>query len=420
MLPNAGASPKDRHSWSFLPSAAPKKERRPSSDESASTVSAHESQNQRTEVKQQKSAQDLFFEELQQQLCERVADVMLQKARARRGTEKVFDSAYREGCFYQVMEHVSQLQPRYVDHTPEEVLRHMYMISSVRRETKTFDVLVTERPGESLDSTRQFSIYVVAVDRTKLLEDITEAVSSLGHIAATDAMTTKDGIAFDNFLLHLPDNIKCEKKMIKSTLSSALQDKIGIQPKVTARPKKISSSTDGTAAVALKTPLEENAHSFSAASSVPDMHGSKSVLGALGIPSPRTQMYPSTPSSICAPKGGRSLPSTSFEGVVFKANIQGSVYDATYKNMRVAAKILLEGDAQQRELGIVAKLHNPHIVTFIESIKSGEHHCMLFEFMERGSLTSLLKNSKNIPFFKISEGITAGMTYLHEKSIIHR
>jgi hypothetical protein len=330
------------------------------------------------------------------------------------------------------------------------------MISSVRRQTKKLDVFVTDRsvvPG----SNRQFSINVVAVDRPKLLQDITEAVLSIGEIADTDAMTTKDGIAFDNFLVNVPDDKDMDKKYIKANLLPVLESKMcareaGLQsvkslPVMQAHALKALNSPrteEGCAPNGDQNFTHKLRRSYEGLDD--NVYSSGSLLRALGIPSPKTgTMYPAASfsesekrssqlssttvssslqiSQSTTTKAPDKQPTVEFEGVKFISQIQAGVFDAMYKNTRVAAKVLQEKDthfATETELLIVTSCTHPNIVTFIESIRSGPSYCMLFEFMDGGALTSFFKPDKKIGFLRVSEDISKGMAYLHSKNIIHR
>jgi hypothetical protein len=77
----------------------------------------------------------------------------------------------------------------------------------------------------------------------------------------------------------------------------------------------------------------------------------------------------------------------------------------------------------ETELTLLQKLNHENIVKYVESIRSEEHLNIILEFMENGSLQTILKK-----FGKFPETLTAvyvmqvleGLQYLHEQGVIHR
>lgn len=77
----------------------------------------------------------------------------------------------------------------------------------------------------------------------------------------------------------------------------------------------------------------------------------------------------------------------------------------------------------ETELSLLQNLNHANIVKYVESIRSEQHLNIILEFMENGSLQTILKK-----FGKFPETLTSvyvmqvleGLQYLHEQGVIHR
>lgn len=80
-------------------------------------------------------------------------------------------------------------------------------------------------------------------------------------------------------------------------------------------------------------------------------------------------------------------------------------------------------DSIKNEINLLKKIEHPKIVKYLDCIQTDEYLNIVLEFMENGSLDSLIKK-----FGKINESLCAlyveqvlvGLEFLHENKIIHR
>eukprot|EP01105_Mastigella_eilhardi_P001641 TRINITY_DN1194_c0_g1_i2.p1 TRINITY_DN1194_c0_g1~~TRINITY_DN1194_c0_g1_i2.p1 ORF type:complete len:241 (-),score=61.34 TRINITY_DN1194_c0_g1_i2:22-744(-) len=80
-------------------------------------------------------------------------------------------------------------------------------------------------------------------------------------------------------------------------------------------------------------------------------------------------------------------------------------------------------DEFEREVALLAKLHNPHVVEFVGVVVSATKLWLVTEFIAGGTLKKTLYNLKPLPFgvkVKIALDIAQGMKTLHDNNIIHR
>lgn len=90
----------------------------------------------------------------------------------------------------------------------------------------------------------------------------------------------------------------------------------------------------------------------------------------------------------------------------------GHTYSAWWRGTHVAAKIVdssansgsLGADLLNefhREVAVVSKLRHPNIVLFLGAAISPPRYCLVFEFMENGTMTDLIRSTKGpIDFFR--------------------
>ncbi|KAL3837871.1 hypothetical protein ACJIZ3_022462 [Penstemon smallii] len=110
----------------------------------------------------------------------------------------------------------------------------------------------------------------------------------------------------------------------------------------------------------------------------------------------------------------------------------GTVYKCTLRHMNVAVKILHSMEANRieqfhREIEILSKIRHPNLVTLLGACP--DRGCLIYEYMENGSLDDRLfrkNNTPPIPWFeryKIAQEIASALLFLHNskpKPIIHR
>jgi len=110
----------------------------------------------------------------------------------------------------------------------------------------------------------------------------------------------------------------------------------------------------------------------------------------------------------------------------------GAVFKGTWRGGEVAIKLLLEKENLtekeyeefRSEAFLMCNLR-PHVnvVQFLGMTVAPNPQCIVSEFLNGGSLASLLKSSKEIStkmLFDIVFGIAAGMLHLHKEGIVHR
>jgi len=77
------------------------------------------------------------------------------------------------------------------------------------------------------------------------------------------------------------------------------------------------------------------------------------------------------------------------------------------------------------EVQIVPKLQHANIIKLLEFCSEGDNKILVYEYMPRGSLQDIideLKAGVNLAWplrFRIIEGITQGLVYLHQHSRLH-
>ena len=117
------------------------------------------------------------------------------------------------------------------------------------------------------------------------------------------------------------------------------------------------------------------------------------------------------------------------------AGRSGHTYRAYWRGTVVAAKVInVSGNTNKdaalgdeilsefyREVALVCRLRHPNVVLFLGASIAPPAYCLLFEYMERGTLTELVRSRKSeLPFFRIARDVCLGMNYLHHCNIIHR
>ena len=93
----------------------------------------------------------------------------------------------------------------------------------------------------------------------------------------------------------------------------------------------------------------------------------------------------------------------------------------------VAIKFIEEDPSRckliENEANMFRKLNHRHVVSFIDYIEENGRVGLVLEFMENGSLASVLKKVKKFSeplVVKFAYEVLQGLTYLHSHNIIHR
>ncbi|KAK9144569.1 hypothetical protein Sjap_004472 [Stephania japonica] len=110
----------------------------------------------------------------------------------------------------------------------------------------------------------------------------------------------------------------------------------------------------------------------------------------------------------------------------------GTVYKCNLRHIKVAVKVLHAKEAYrikqfQRELEIMSKIRHPHMLLLVGACS--DHSCIVYEYMENGSLEDRLLQKNNtvpIPWFiryRIAWEVATALSFLHNskpRSIVHR
>ncbi|KAL3647521.1 hypothetical protein CASFOL_008489 [Castilleja foliolosa] len=110
----------------------------------------------------------------------------------------------------------------------------------------------------------------------------------------------------------------------------------------------------------------------------------------------------------------------------------GTVYRCTFQHTTAAAKVLHAKEASrdkqfQQELEILSQIRHPHLLILLGACP--EQSCLVYEYMENGSLDDRLSRKNNTPpllwfdRFRIAWEVASALVFLHEakpKAIIHR
>ncbi|KAG7384359.1 hypothetical protein PHYPSEUDO_002766 [Phytophthora pseudosyringae] len=124
-------------------------------------------------------------------------------------------------------------------------------------------------------------------------------------------------------------------------------------------------------------------------------------------------------------------------GKAVGAGRSGSTFSAHWGGRHVAAKVVdlsaatkTSGErlAQEllkefrREEEVASALRHPNVVQFLGSASAPPRYCLVFEFMEGGTLAALVRVKQKLPldFFRLAGDMAQGMSYLHERSVMHR
>lgn len=94
----------------------------------------------------------------------------------------------------------------------------------------------------------------------------------------------------------------------------------------------------------------------------------------------------------------------------------------------VAAKVITHQANTQRglhelhrEIAVVSRLDHPNICRFYGVANAPASYCLLYEFLQGGALSDVLRDRRRqYNFFTLATEIAQGMAYLHDKGIIHR
>ncbi|KAG6605637.1 U-box domain-containing protein 35, partial [Cucurbita argyrosperma subsp. sororia] len=127
-----------------------------------------------------------------------------------------------------------------------------------------------------------------------------------------------------------------------------------------------------------------------------------------------------------------SAASSFSEDLMIGMGAYGAVYKCNLHHTTVAVKVLHSRDDHKniqflRELEILSKIHHPHLLLLLGACP--DKHCLVYEYMENGSLEDRLYRRGNTPAipwyerYRIAWEIASALVFLHSskpKPIIHR
>ena len=140
-----------------------------------------------------------------------------------------------------------------------------------------------------------------------------------------------------------------------------------------------------------------------------------------------------TPSVLQSKRPLPSHLSISYSGLTFMEVLKegefGTIYRGEWNTETVIIKRLRHIDDHsrknfEREVEILSRLHNPHIVQFYGACLDEGLECVVIEYMAKGSLVELLnQQDKRLSAqdkLKIAGEVIKGLHYLHENKMLHR
>lgn len=217
-------------------------------------------------------------------------------------------------------------------------------------------------------------VVVVSIDRDNLLDAITRGLTSMkGSIMDADVMTTLDGITLDRFVVK------------GQFLSDERQQELKSQIEQNLTRLSLGEEDYGSA----KSVQSDDATSLAEKLGVLDMVDKNEIKAEWKLAIAEIKLDKPIGS-------GRS----------------GHTYSAWWRGTHVAAKIV-DSSANSgslgedllnefhREVAVVSKLRHPNIVLFLGAAISPPRYCLVFEFMENGTLTDIIRSTKGpIDFFR--------------------
>ncbi|DAZ97480.1 TPA: hypothetical protein N0F65_009963 [Lagenidium giganteum] len=300
------------------------------------------------------------------------------------GSKKVLNHLY-EPVLQSVQNHFKRLPARYaLSVDPDDVPMHMRLLARH-----------TRNPNE------------ISVNAQLKKDDDGEALTGMkGSIMDADVMTTHDGVTLDRFVVRGMFMTEYRQQELKRRIEENLTRlSLGDNFDISERPSVTSRTGSANASEANESDDANLAEKLGVLKMV-DQNEIKDEW-RLNLAEIRLEK----------PVGlGRS----------------GQTYSAWWRGTRVAAKVV-DASAQNgaisddllnefyREVAVVSKLRHPNVVLFLGAAVSPPRYCLVFEYMQNGTLTDLIRARKSpIDFFRIAREIAMGMNYLHLCSIMHR
>ncbi|KAG2790677.1 hypothetical protein Pcac1_g226 [Phytophthora cactorum] len=314
------------------------------------------------------------------------------------GQRKVLNHLY-EPVFASVQAHFRRLPARYaLSVNPDDVPLHMRLLAQNQRDPTAIAVnaqLKKDDNGEIVPNVCE--VVVVSLDRENILDAITRALTTMkGNILDADVMTTSDGTLLDRFVVK------------GSFMSEERQEELRTNIEQNLRRLSMEEDTRPSATSTQDSGVKENV-SLAEKLGVLQMVDKNEIKAEWKLDLNEVRLEKAVGS-------GRS----------------GSTYSAWWRGTHVAAKVVDSSTNTQavgeellnefhREVAVVSKLRHPNIVLFLGAAINPPRYCLVFEFMENGTLTDLIRGRRGpIDFFRLVAEMAMGMNYLHLCSIMHR
>jgi tRNA A-37 threonylcarbamoyl transferase component Bud32 len=335
------------------------------------------------------------------------------------GAKKVLNHLY-EPVLVSVQSHFKRLPARYaLSVNPDDVPMHMRLLAKHQRNPQELNINVQLKKEDDGSITPNiYEVLVVSIDRNSLLDAITRALTSMkGSIMDADVMTTHDGVTLDRFVVKGSFMTEDRQKQLKARIEENLA-RLSLGEEDFPSEEVTKNKQDQTKVKEVEKEIEGAIKATQHKSENVGLAEKLGVLKMVGDNNIKAEWkLEMAEIRLSEPIGsGRS----------------GQTYSAYWRGTKVAAKVVDSSKHSRsmgedllnefhREVAVVSKLRHPNIVLFLGAAIAPPRYCLVFEFMENGTLTDLIRSRKApIDFFRISKEIAMGMNYLHLCSIMHR
>lgn len=307
---------------------------------------------------------------------------------------------------------------------PQDALTHLTLMDDARKVDKPRAHLKVvededEEEGNSADIQAlgfQRTIVTVACrDSPKLLDLITAELRRRdARILDADVMTSTDGFALDRFEVLMPADFNLSVDDLQKSIECLIVHAVAPREGCPAEPQL------GTVSAVLEGEEEEEEE---------DSKG-RGLSSGLTAALRSLHLIPFRDLDFLAPVGQGRF-SRTFQArlggklvAVKSISVQDGEGGASDGTQHGAYEMQLALGEFHRELEVVKDLSHPHICAFIGVSVGGPYHCIVFEYLEGGTLTKYLRGRNPVPSagerIRVANEIAEGMLYLHSQGIVHR
>uniref|UniRef100_H3GHT5 Protein kinase domain-containing protein n=1 Tax=Phytophthora ramorum TaxID=164328 RepID=H3GHT5_PHYRM len=284
------------------------------------------------------------------------------------GQRKVLNHLY-EPVFASVQAHFRRLPARYaLSVNPDDVPLHMRLLAQNQRDPTAIAVnaqLKKDDNGEIVPNVCE--VVVVSLDRENILDAITRGLTTMkGNILDADVMTTADGTLLDRFVVK------------GSFMSDERQDDLRTHIEQNLRRLSMEEDTRPSIASSQDSGCNENV-SLAEKLGVLQMVDKNEIKAEWKLDLNEVRLEKAVGS-------GRSG--------------TAKIVDSSTNTQALGEELLNEF---HREVAVVSKLRHPNIVLFLGAAINPPRYCLVFEFMENGTLTDLIRARRGpIDFFRLA------------------